>query len=459
MSEEERDDVQPIKPVEPLKAPEPEKKAGASRLIWVLSGMIVVLAAALIGVLLFMKNQPQPTRGVIPIQEIADMDPNSANWGVNFPNQYSTLLKTETNNARTTYGGSDPYSKLEQDPRLVQLFAGYGFSKDYNEERGHLKSLEDVRATKRVNDTTPGTCYSCKSANNPSLWKKMGMAEYDKTPFMELGRQITEPIGCANCHDARTMKLVVTNPALEEALKAQGKDWRTFTRQEMRTVVCANCHVEYYFQGEGKYLTFPWAKGTKIEEIVAYYEESNFKDWEHPDSKAPMLKAQHPEYEFYTADSTHYKAGVACADCHMPYVRDGAAKFSSHDVHSPLLNPETACGACHTNTGYVVERVKIIQDSVRATMDATEDALIAAIQAIQKASVVSGADEQLLNEARSLHRQAQMMWDFIAAENSMGFHNPEEALRILAKATDLARQAQLKAIQAAGTTEVLQGSQ
>jgi nitrite reductase (cytochrome c-552) len=435
-----------------------EKPKKASKTVWLLSGVIVILAVVLIGVLLFLKNQPQPTRGVAPIIEIADMDPNSENWGVNFPNQYSSLQKTETNNTRTTYGGSDPYSKLEQDPRLVELFAGYGFSKDYNEERGHLNSLTDVRATKRVNETTPGTCYSCKSANNPGLWQKMGMLEYDKTPFADLGRQITEPIGCANCHDANTMKLIVTNPALEEALVAQGKDWKTFTRQEMRTVVCANCHVEYYFKGDEKYLTFPWVKGTKIEDIIAHYEEYDFKDWEHPDSKTPMLKAQHPEYEFYTADSTHFKAGVACADCHMPYTRDGAAKFSNHNVQSPLLNPEAACGQCHTDVAYVVERVKIIQDDVRTTMDTTEDALVAAINSIKAAAETPNVDQTLLTEARSLHRQSQMMWDFIAAENSMGFHNSQEALRILAKSTDLARQAQLKAIQAAGTPDVLQGS-
>ena len=300
------------------------------------------------------------------------------------------------------------------------------------------------------NETTPGTCYSCKSANNPQLWAKMGMAEFDKTPFYELGRQITSPIGCADCHEANTMKLVVTNPALEEALIAQGKDWRTFTRQEMRTVVCANCHVEYYFKGDEKYLTFPWKMGTRIEDIIAYYDEYGFKDWEHPDSGTPMLKAQHPEFEFFTADSTHYKAGVACADCHMPYTRDGAAKFSTHDVHSPLLIPEATCGQCHTEVEYVVDRTKIIQDNTRQVMDSAEDALIDAIKTIEAASKTPDVDTELLDEARVLHRHAQMMWDFIAAENSMGFHNPTEALRILAKATDLARQAQVKAIQAAG---------
>jgi nitrite reductase (cytochrome c-552) len=420
-----------------------------------LSAIIIILAAGLAGTLFFLKNQATPQRGVPPIVEVQPLEPDSARWGENFPNQYSTLLQTKENKARTTYGGSEAYSKLEEDPRLVTLFAGYGFSKDYNEERGHLFALEDVRGTLRVNETTPGTCYSCKSSDNPGLWDEMGMATFDKTLFSELGKEISEPIGCANCHEAGSMKLIVTNPALEEALQAQGVDWRTFTRQEMRTVVCANCHVEYYFAGEGKYLTFPWEGGTRIENIAEYYTEEGFKDWEHPQSGTAMIKMQHPEYEFFTAESTHYKAGVSCADCHMPYTRDGAAKFSSHNVRSPLLNAEQACGACHTDVGFVTGRVKEIQDQVRATMDASENAIVDAISAIGSAATAQGVDAELLAEARELHRQAQLRWDFIAAENSMGFHNPEEALRILANATDLARQAQLKAVQAAGSPDIL----
>jgi nitrite reductase (cytochrome c-552) len=424
----------------------------------ILTGIVVVLAVALIGVLLYINNLPEAPRGIEPIAEIAEMEPDSSKWGVNYPNQYSTLLKTETNNTRTIHGGSEKYSKLEEDPRLLDLFAGYGFSKEYNEDRGHLNSLTDVREIKRVGEKTAGTCYSCKSSDNPRLWDEIGMAEFDRTLFKDLGQHIDQPIGCANCHEAGTMRLVVTNPALDEALKAQGKDWKTFTRQEMRTVVCANCHVEYYFAGEGAYLTFPWSDGTRIEEISQYYAELGFKDWEHPQSGAPMIKMQHPEYELFTADSTHYKAGVACADCHMPYTRDGAAKFSTHDVQSPLLNAETACGACHTDVGYVTTRVATIQQQVRETMDASEDAITAAIQAIQAAAEAPDVDTALLTEARDLHREAQLRWDFIAAENSMGFHNPEESLRILAVATDLARQAQLKAVLAAGTPEVIQAA-
>jgi nitrite reductase (cytochrome c-552) len=424
----------------------------------ILTGIIVILAAALVGVLVYLKNQPPQKRGVAPIVQIALMEPDSALWGENFPNEYSTLLLTKTNNTRTTYGGSEPYSKLIEDPRLVTLFKGYTFEKDYNEDRGHLNSLIDVRATKRVNENTPGTCYSCKSTDNPRLWAELGMATFDHIPFSELGTRINDPIGCANCHEAGTMRLIVTNPALEEALADQGKDWRTFTRQQMRTIVCANCHVEYYFAGDGKYLTFPWKNGTKIENIAQYYKEIAFKDWDHQISGAPMIKMQHPDFELYTADSTHYRAGVSCADCHMPYTRDGAAKFSSHDVKSPLLEIDKACGACHTNVEYVKSRVEAIQEQVHETLIAAEDALVAAITSIQAAGASPNVDLALLGEARNLHREAQLRWDFIAAENSMGFHNPEEALRILAIATNLARQAQLKAVQAAGTPAILPAS-
>lgn len=411
-----------------------------------LGGIILILTIAVVALLIFMKNQPLQKRGVTPLVEVKAMEPDSSQWGLNFPNQYSTLLKTETNSTPTTYGGSQPYSKLETDPRLVKLFAGYSFSIEYNEDRGHLNSLADVRKIKRVNETTPATCYSCKSSDNPALWDQMGMAAYDKMLFADMTPKIDEPIGCANCHEAGTMKLIVTNPALDEALKAQGVDWRTLTRQEMRTVVCANCHVEYYFAGEGKYLTFPWKNGTRIEQIEEYYRTIDFTDWTHKDSEAPIIKMQHPDYELFTAGSTHYAAGVSCADCHMPYTRDGAVKFSTHNVHSPLLNPANSCGTCHTDVTYVTDRVAEIQKQVADTMYATEDAIVEAIEAISTAAANPKADKAMLDEARQMHRSAQLRWDFIAAENSMGFHNPEEALRILASATDLARQAQIKAI-------------
>lgn len=427
----------------------------------ILAGLVVVLAAVLIGVMVYIQNQPAEVRAVQPLVEIAEMEPDSSKWGINYPNQYDTMMKTETNNVDTTYGGSSAFSWLERDPRQVILFAGYPFSKDYNDDRGHANALKDVEATKRLNldvsdpKRTPGTCYSCKSSSNPGLWAELGMEAYDAMSFVELGEHVTEPIGCSNCHEAGTMRLIVTNPALEEALERQGKDWNTFTRQEMRTVVCANCHVEYYFAGEGKYLTFPWDNGTKVEDMIKYYEEVGFSDWKYPETDTPMLKAQHPEFEFFTANSTHYEAGVSCADCHMPYVRDGASKYSSHDVHSPLLNPEEACGQCHTNTEYVLERVANIQQQVAETKISAEDAIIDAINAIKLAAANPDVNVELLDEARKLHREAQFMWDFISAENSTGFHNPEYALEVLSKSTNLAREAQMLAAQSVNDPSLL----
>ncbi len=428
----------------------------------ILVGIIVLLAAILTGVLVFMKNQPVQERAIQPIVEIARMEPDSSKWGLNYPNQWSTLQKTADNNIDTTWGGSSKFSWLERDPRQKILFAGYPFSKEYNDDRGHANALTDVRETDRLNlnaddpKVTHATCYSCKSSNNPGLWAQMGMRAYDAMLFADMTPNIENPIGCANCHEAGTMKLIVTNPALEEALKAQGKDWTTFTRQEMRTVVCANCHVEYYFVGADKYLTFPWENGTRIDQIVDYYSANKFADWTYPDTNTPMIKAQHPDYEMFTAGSTHFNAGVACADCHMPYVREGASKYSSHDVHSPLLNAAVACGQCHTDTDAVVRRVNTIQDQVMTTKQSTEDALIDAINALKAATAQDGADAILLEQARDLHRKAQFMWDFVSAENSAGFHNPEYALKILADATNMARQAQMLAAQSVEDLSLLQ---
>jgi nitrite reductase (cytochrome c-552) len=242
---------------------------------------------------------------------------------------------------------------------------------------------------------------------------------------------------------------------VEAALKAEGIDWRTYTRQQMRSLVCANCHVTYYFTGENKVLTVPWANGMRVEDIIKYEDDANFSDWKYPGTDTPIMKARHPDYELFATDSTHYKAGVSCADCHMPYLRDGAMKYSSHDIMSPLLDPQQSCGQCHTDVTVVLARVNTIQDTVHAAKITTEDALVDAITALQAATAKPDVDQTLLEQARTLHRHAQFMWDFISSGNSMGFHNPDEALRILQNATDLARQAQMKASQAANDPALL----
>ena len=421
----------------------------------ILVGIIVVLAAILTGTLFYLKNQPPQQRTFQPITTVKPMDPDSSIWGMNYPNEYSSLLLTAGNKISTIYGGSAQLSYLTLDPRLVILFAGYPFSQEYNQPRGHQNTLIDIRATKRVTAITHATCYSCKSSDNPQLWTQMGMQTYDSKLFSAMTPDINNPIGCANCHEAGTMRLVITNPAVDAALKAEGIDWHTYTRQQMRSLVCANCHVTYFFAGANKVLTVPWANGMRVEDIIKYEDSVNFADWTYPGTGTPIMKSRHPDYELYTAGSTHFKAGVSCADCHMPYLRDGAMKYSSHDIMSPLLDPQQSCGQCHTDVSVVLARVSTIQDTVYSAKITAEDALVDAITALQAAAAKPDADPALLEQARTLHRHAQYMWDFISSSNSMGFHNPDEALRILQNATDLARQAQMKAAQAANDPSLL----
>jgi nitrite reductase (cytochrome c-552) len=263
-------------------------------------------------------------------------------------------------------------------------------------------------------------------------------------------------LACVDCHDPKIMALRVTRPAFLAGIKAlkakQGiPDYdpnRSATRQEMRSYVCGQCHVEYYFKGDGKIVTYPWANGLKVEEIEAYYDKEGFTDWVHAETGTKVLKAQHPEFEVWN-QGIHARAGVACADCHMPYERVGALKVSDHWVRSPLLNINRACQPCHAVPEKELEsRVLTIQDRhhelLQRAAKATTD-LLDAIVAARKA----GARDADVQAAQALHRKAQWRLDFVAAENSMGFHAPQELARILGETIDLARQGQLAADRAA----------
>jgi nitrite reductase (cytochrome c-552) len=146
----------------------------------------------------------------------------------------------------------------------------------------------------------------------------------------------------------------------------------------------------------------------------------------------------------------HARSGVACADCHMPYIRQGAIKVSDHHIRSPLLNISRACQQCHNYPeAEILARAEAIQDRTSGLLARAEAATVDAIHAIQAASQASATDQSLA-EARQLHRQAQWRTDFVAAENSSGFHAPQESARILGEAIDLARQSQLSAVRATG---------
>jgi nitrite reductase (cytochrome c-552) len=271
----------------------------------------------------------------------------------------------------------------------------------------------------------------------------------NRMKYQEARTKVEHPVSCIDCHDPSTMQLRVTRPGFLEGIAkvkaAQGIAGydvnRDATRQEMRAYVCGQCHVEYYFKGAEKRLTYPWDKGLKADEILSYYEENGFKDWTHAESGAPTLKAQHPEFEMWN-QGVHARSGVACADCHMPYQRVGAMKISDHHVRSPLLNINRACQTCHRwSEDELRTRVHIIQDRTFQVRNITMDALMALIADIKSARA-SGASDADLTEPRRRQRRAQFLLDFIEAENSMGFHADQEAVRVLALSLDETRRGQ-----------------
>ncbi|MFO7634724.1 MAG: ammonia-forming cytochrome c nitrite reductase subunit c552 [Caldilinea sp.] len=417
--------------------------------LWLYIGLFALAAVATIVVVgLLMNIQGRKDEAKLypaKVVEIAENELDPAVWGLNFPVQYDSFKRTEENYGPTTYGGSEPYSKLERYPAMTRIWAGYAFSIDHNEERGHYYAQIDQQNTKRVEVVNqPGACINCHAAETPLLIEEMGWEAFNSTPYNDLKDKLHFGSSCADCHDPQTMALRITRPALVNALEKRGIDVTQASRQEMRSYVCAQCHVEYYFAGEYKEVTFPWEKGLNIDDIERYYDEYGFKDWTHKETGAPMLKMQHPEFELFTT-GLHYQSGVACADCHMPYVREGSVKVSDHWLRSPKVNVATACQTCHNfPEAELTKRIETIQDRTAQLLRSSEDALIAAIDAIVAAREAGATDEEL-NAALQLHRAASMRWDFISSENSTGFHSPQESARVLADSIDQARQAELEA--------------
>lgn len=368
------------------------------------------------------------------LKPLADWEPRNEVWGENFPREFETYMKMNDTTFKSKYAGSAKVDYLKEYPELVVLWAGYAFSKEYNQARGHSYAITDIRNILRTGGNAvspqPATCWSCKGPDVPRLMNKMGVAEFYKGKWKDLGSEVVNPIGCQDCHDPKTMNLRITRPALIEALQRQGKDINNFTRQEMRSLVCAQCHVEYYFKGEGKYLTFPWDKGFTAEQMEQYYDEAEFSDWTHALSRAPMLKAQHPDYELYMT-GVHADRQVSCADCHMPYRSEGGVKFTDHHIQSPLNNVENSCQVCHREkTDKLIKNVNDRQDKIVELKRIAEKTLAAAhIEA--KTAWDNKATEEEMKPVLKLLRQGQWRWDWMAASNGVGFHSPVEAMRVL----------------------------
>ncbi|MBI4871916.1 MAG: ammonia-forming cytochrome c nitrite reductase subunit c552 [Candidatus Riflebacteria bacterium] len=431
-----------------------------------------VAATGIVALLLNIHERKDEARN--PFYRVVDLtdeldDP--ATWGKNFPMQYDLYKKT-VDQVRTKYGGSeavprtpsqaDPrsvvaQSKLEEDPRLVTMWAGYAFSKDFREERGHAFMLDDQVYTQRqIVAKQPGTCIHCH-ASVYVPYKKLGggdlMAGFDKMnrmPYAEARKLVSHPVACIDCHDPATLQLRVTRPGFFEGIRAYKASLgvpdydpnRDATRQEMRSFVCGQCHVEYYFKGPEKRLTYPWNKGLRVDQIYATYEEAHFKDWVHAETGAEVLKAQHPEFEMWN-QGIHARSGVACADCHMPFRRVGALKISDHHVRSPLLSLNRACQTCHRwDEQELEDRVEQIQTRVHDLRNRAMDALVDLIRDL-KAAKDAGKPDAELAAARAGQRKAQFYLDFVEAENSTGFHAPQEALRVLGESLEASRLGQL----------------
>ena len=303
----------------------------------------------------------------VKLPSISDMEYDPAVWGKYYPLQYQSYLKNkDMSPSPTGFGGSVKYQKSDKEPEILVNFKGMPFSKDYTEDRGHPYAMDDLKETKRIGPATPGSCMTCKTVHLRDIYKDMGW-KYAKTPLAELLPRIKQPIVCASCHDPKTMALRVINPAFIEAMEKRGIDVAKASRTDMRSYVCAQCHSEYYFEPETKRVIFPWAKGLTPQDMYAYYKESPFgfeMDWLHPDSQAKMLKAQHPDYELFSG-GVHAQSGVACADCHMPYMREGGRKYSSHWVTSPMKTTQVSCRTCHTqDEKWLLDRVKTTQNNV-----------------------------------------------------------------------------------------------
>ena len=420
---------------------------------------------------------PPKTEPVRPVK-IADGDIDPTNWGKAFPIHYDLWKKTEepTEAGKSKYKrGFDAdkiiYDKLSEFPFMALLFNGWGFGIEYNEPRGHAYMVIDQIDIDAGRVKAGGVCLTCKSPYAPKLEKELGI-DYYKMPFKDALAQIPEEyrelgVACIDCHNNRDMSLTISRGfTLNAALKDMGIDPGKLTRQEMRTIICAQCHVTYNIPKDqdmksvGVY--FPWQGSTmgniSVENIIKKIRsDQTVLEWKQNVTGYKMPFIRHPEYELFSYNSIHYKAGAACADCHMPYTKVGAYKVSNHRVTSPLKTDLRACVQCHAESAeWLRAQVESIQDRTVSLMIRSGYATAAVAKLLEKvhAAQIAGKtiDAILYDKAKDYYMEAFLRLNFIGAENSVGFHNPAEALRVLGdslafagKSEALLRQALAKA--------------
>lgn len=415
-----------------------------------LSSMVVVFLLGLLAASITERRAEIATIAANRIDNIESGDARSENYKNNFRREYNTWKKTQEMDFRSKYNGNQIQDVLEERPAMVVLWAGYAFSKDYSAPRGHMYALDDNRNSLRTgtpenegDGPQPAACWVCKSPDVPRYMHEHGIDEFYKHKWGDLGSEIVNPIGCATCHNSETMNLQISQPSLIKAFEEMGRNIEDATPQEMRSLVCAQCHVEYYFQGDSKVVTFPWKDGMTVEDMEKYYDAAQFSDWTHGLSKAPMLKAQHPDYEVFLM-GTHAQRGLSCADCHMPYKSEGGIKYSDHQIMSPLKNVANTCQVCHRDSEEnLIKYVYDIQDKANEIRNRIEVELSKA-HIMAKKAWDSGASDAEMKNALQLLRQAQWRWDFAVATHGGSFHAPIEIQRILAHSLDRSLQAQLE---------------
>ena len=444
------------------------------RRLWLIAAAMVAGALITAGIAALLINifqhKAEGTVRPVRVVELTDDTSDPALWGKNFPLEYETWKKTAEIDPALVVPqaptAEDPrtsktHSKLEADPRLVTMWQGYAFAVEYNEPRGHDYMLADQRYVKRVQPPfkQPGACLNCHASTYP-IMKQLGNGDINagfdamnKMAYADATKLAEHPVACIDCHDATTMELRITRPAfingIAEYKAGQGVanyDVNTMaTAAEKRTFVCAQCHVEYYFAGDAKTLTFPWDKGLTVDNALAYYDEIGWSDFTHKLTNAKVVKAQHPDYETW-AQGIHARNGVTCADCHMPYTKSGTTKYTDHQVRSPMSSTEQinkACLTCHRATEDEMKaRVTNIQSMYHDGKDVAFDALDALISELQAAQT-DGTPADRIALAQSYQRKAQFLLDYSVSENSQGFHAPQYAMKMMTDVTDASQKGRL----------------
>lgn len=399
------------------------------------------------------KKEEQQLLRAAPVVKAEGVEARSDVWGEHYPRQYDTWKRTAES--------SEIEDVVERYPQLAILWAGYGFSKDYNAPRGHAYALQSNRNTLRTGAPVDGesgpmpmACWTCKSSDVARLFDEKGELDFFTGKWARAGAEIVNPVGCADCHDSQTSQLAISRPYLTRAWEALGNKVEDITYQDMRSLACAQCHSEYYFkktpytddagvEKTAAVVTFPWNNGLTAEDMEDYYNERGFKDWTNKLSKAPMLKAQHPGYEIFTT-GVHAKRGLSCADCHMPYVQEGGVKYSSHTIQSPLNNIDNSCLTCHRQSeeefrSIVAEKLARKNQLNVLAMNSLAVAHLTAAKAWEV-----GATEAEMQPILDKIRSAQWKWDYSIASHGSFFHAPGETLRLLGVANDTAMEARLE---------------